>query len=294
MVNGFEQQPMHGQSMMYTFADAEAASNHKVQYYEMFGSRALYADGWKAVTYHKKGDDYNKESWELYKVDEDFTESNNLASENPEKLRELIDLWWKEAGKYNVLPLDDRRYERTADPSRPVASIKKDVLTYYPGTSVVHPLTIPNLMSQTHTISAYANVPAKGAQGVLACFGSEFGGWTMFLQNNKFHYVHKYLNIGVYEVSSSVPVTPGDHKFTVHYTMKEKSEKPDFFKGDVELYMDDKLVGSAKDVMMAGQYSNVMGYGLLVGRNTGTPISHTYKVPFAYSGRIKKVTIELK
>jgi arylsulfatase A-like enzyme len=294
MVNGIEQQSMHGVSMQYSFGDAQSASTHKVQYYEMFGSRAIYAEGWKAVTYHRKGDNYNQEQWELYKVDEDFTESKNLAAQNPDKVKELVNLWWKEAEKYNVLPLDDRRYERTADPSRPVASLTKDVYSYFPGTSVIHPLTMPNLMSQNHTINAYANIPAKGAQGVLACSGSEFGGWSLFIQGNKLHYTHKYLNINEYHVSSGISTTPGDHKFTVHYAMKEKSEKPDFFKGDVDIYIDDKLVGSMKDVMMAGQYSNVMGYGLLVGRNTGTPISHLYKVPFAYTGKIKKVTIELK
>jgi len=294
MVNGIEQQPMNGVSMMYSFADAGAPSARKVQYFEMFGSRAIYSDGWKAVTNHKKGDDYNKEPWELYNVNEDFTETSDLAARYPEKLRELINLWWKEAEKYNVLPLDDRRYERAADPTRPVASVKKDVYTYYPGTSVVHPLTIPNLMSQTHTITAYANVPAKGAQGVLASFGSEFGGWTLFIKGGKLHYVHNYLKMKEYEVSSGASVTPGDHKFLVHYTMKEKSLKPDFFKGDIDIYIDDKLAGSVKDVMMAAQYSNVMGYGLLVGRNTGTPVSHTYKVPFTYTGNIKKVTIELR
>jgi arylsulfatase len=294
MVNGVPQQDIHGVSMVYSFDEATAPSTRNMQYYEMFGSRAMYADGWKAVLNHKKGDNYNSEQWELYKVDEDFTESNNLASKNPEKVKELNDLWWKEARKYNVLPLDDRRYERTADPSRPVASVNKDVYTYYPGTSVVHPLTMPNLMSQNHTITAYANVPAGGAEGVLACFGSEFGGWSLFIKGGKFHYVHNYLKIKEYEASSTTNITPGDHKFSVHYTMKEKSLKPDFFKGDIDIYIDDKQVGSAKDVMMAGQYSNVMGYGLLIGRNTGTPVSHEYKAPFAYKGTIKKVTIELK
>jgi arylsulfatase A-like enzyme len=294
MVNGIAQQEIHGVSMMYSFNNTSAPSTHKMQYYEMFGSRAMYADGWKAVINHKKGDDYNTEQWELYKVDEDYTESNNLAAQHPEKLKELIDLWWKEAEKYNVLPLDDRRYERTADPSRPVASVQKEVYTYYPETSVVHPLTMPNLMSQNHTITAYANVPAGGAEGVLACFGSEFGGWSLFVKGKKLHYVHNYLKIRDYEASSTVNIAPGDHKFAVHYTMKEKSLKPDFFKGDIDIYIDDKQVGSAKDVMMAGQYSNVMGYGLLIGRNTGTAVSDEYKAPFAYKGDIQKVTIELK
>jgi len=293
-VYGIDQQPMHGVSMAYTFDDASVPTKKEAQYYEMFGSRAIWSDGWKAVINHKKGDDYNSEKWELYNTYEDFTESNDLADKQPEKLKDLINLWWKEAEKYKVLPLDDRRYERTADPTRPVATIKKDIYSYYPNTSVVHPLTMPNLMSQTHTVTAFATVPSKGVEGVLACSGSEFGGWSLYIQGGKLHYVHNYLKIKEYHVNSSLAVTPGKHKFSMHYTMKEKSEKPDFFKGDVELFIDDKQVGSMNDVMMAGQYSNVMGYGLLIGRNTGTAISHNYNIPFSFTGSIEKVTIETK
>lgn len=294
MVNGIAQQPIAGVSMLYSFNDAKAPTAKKVQYYEMLGSRAIWAGGWKAVTWHEKGADYNKEKWELYNTNEDFTESNDLSASDPGKLKELISLWWEEAKKYNVLPLDDRRYERTADTSRPVASVAKDIYTYYPGTSVVHPLAMPSLMKQSHTITAYANVPVKGAEGVLVSCGTEFGGWSLFIKGGKLHYVHNYVKIREYEVSSDKTVPAGDHKFTVHYTMAEKSEKPDFYKGNVDLYIDDKLTGTVKDVMMAGQYSSVMGYGLVVGQNIGSPVSHQYKIPFTYTGEIKKVTIQLK
>jgi arylsulfatase len=295
MVNGIEQQALHGVSMIYTMSNADAPSIHTQQYYEMLGSRAMYKEGWKAVVNHVKGEPWSADKWELYHVAEDVTESNDLAIREPAKLKELQDLWWVEAKKYNVLPLDDRRYERQADPTRPVASRSMDIYTYYPGTSTVHPLAMPNLQSQkAHTITAYANVPNANSQGVLACSGTEFGGWTLFIQGGKLHYVHNYLAIQEFEVSSNVKVTPGDHKFSMHWIKREDHLKPDYFRGDVELYIDEKLVGTTKDVLMAGQYGIAVGYGLLIGRNTGTTVSHKYKAPFAYSGKLKKVTIELK
>jgi len=293
-VNGIDQQPLHGVSMVYSFDNPEAPSTHTQQYYEMLGSRAMYANGWKAVVNHVKGESWNNDKWELYHVENDFTESNDLAAQEPEKLKELIDLWWKEAEKYQVLPLDDRRYERQADPSRPVASVKKDIYTYYPGTSTIHPLAMPNLMSQNHIISAFVTIPPKGSEGVMACSGTEFGGWSLFVKGGKLHYSHNYLGIEEYHVESNVNLKPGKQKLSVHYTKTGENLKPDYFMGDIELFIDDQPVGIRKDVMMAGQYGVAVGYGLLIGRNTGTPVSNQYKAPFAFSGDIKKVTIELK
>lgn len=293
-VNGVKQQDMPGVSMAYTFTNPAAPTTKKVQYFEMLGSRAIWSGGWKALAWHKKDDPYSSDVWELYHVDEDFTESNDLARDNPEKLQELIDLWWNEAKKYNVLPLDDRRYERVADPTRPVASVTKDVYTFYPNASILHPLTFPNLMSQNHTITAYASIPATGAEGVLACSGGEFGGWSLFIKGGKLYYVHNYLKLNEFTAVSSKAISSGIHQFKVHYTMKEKSLKPDFFIGDIDLYIDDQLAGSVKDVKMAAQYSSVTGYGLLVGRNSGTAVSHMYKPPYSFTGKLEKVTIELK
>jgi len=292
-VNGVDQMPLPGVSMAYSFSNANEPTHKKIQYYEMLGSRAIWADGWKAVCLHKQGQPYDQDVWELYHSEIDFTESNNLAEKEPAKLKELIDLWWGEAKKYNVLPLDDRRYERVADPSRPVAAIVKPSYTLYPGTSNLHPLTFPNLMSQSHTITVYAEIPAGGAQGVMASSGTEFGGWTFFIKGGKLYYVHNYLNMQEFPVSSNVSVTPGKHQFKVHYTMKQKSLKPDFFTGDIDIFIDDKLVGSVKDVKMAAQYSTTTGYGILIGRNP-TQISHLYESPFAFTGKLDKVVIELK
>ena len=293
-VNGVKQMPLHGISMGYTLTDGKAHTRKKIQYYEMLGSRAIWTDGWNAVAWHKPGSSWDEDSWELYNTDKDFTQANDLAAQNPKKLAELEKQWWVEAKKYDVLPLDDRRYERVADPSRPVAAMTKDEYTFYPGTSIVHPLALPALLGREHTITAIVDVPEGNADGVLACYGGEFGGWSLFIQNGKLHYAHNYLKIEEYLVSSDKPVSAGKHRLSVKFTPTGKSLKPDIFIGDVVLSIDDQPVGEAEGIKMASQYSSVTGYGLLVGRNTGTPVSHLYKPPFTFPGTIEKVSIKVK
>jgi arylsulfatase len=140
-------------------------------------------------------------------------------------------------------------------------------------------------------VTAYATIPAQGAEGVLAASGGEFGGWALFIKDGKLHYSHNYLKLKEYAVSSATPVAPGSHKLSVRFVPKGKSLKPDVFTGDVSLYVDEVRVGELADIQMAGQYSAVTGYGLLVGRNTGTPVSHAYEPPFRFTGQLDKVTI---
>lgn len=293
-VNGVKQMPMHGVSFAYTFTDPDAETRKQVQYYEMLGSRAIWSQGWTAVTWHKKDTPWEDDRWELYNTDVDFTQSNDLATKNPDKLKQLVAMWQDEAKKYNVLPLDDRRYERVADPTRPVASLPMKQYTYYPGTSILHPLAAPQLLGIEHTITAHATLPEEGAEGVLACSGGEFGGWTLFLKDGKFYYVHNYLKLHQYSVSSQDRIPAGRHTFSVHFTPLEKHLKPDYFIGNVELQVDGQPVATLDGIKVAGQYSAVTGYGLLIGRNTGTPVSHEYKSPFAFTGKLEKVTIDLE
>ncbi len=293
-VNGVKQMPLHGVSMAYTFNDGAAKTRKKVQYYEMLGSRAIWADGWKAVTWHKKDTPWEDDEWELYNTAVDFTESNDLATKHPEKLKELQNLWFAEAKKYNVLPLDDRRYERVADPTRPVAAVAKKSYTFYPGTSILHPLAAPQILGKQHTITAHVDIPKDGAEGVLACSGGEFGGWTLFVKDGKFHYAHNYLKLNEDHVNSLKALPPGKHTLGVTFTPKETHLKPDYAIGDIAMFVDDEKVGELKGIKVAGQYSAVTGYGLLIGRNTGTPVSHEYKAPYEFTGRLRKVTISLE
>ena len=224
----------------------------------------------------------------------DFTQNDDLAARNPEKLKELIALWQEEAKKNNVLPLDDRRYERAADPGRPVAALARKDYTFYPDTSILHPLAAPQLQGQDHIITAHVEIPRNGAEGVLASFGGEFGGWSLFLKDGKLHYVHNYLKINEYELTSEKLVPVGKHMLSVHFTPTRKNVKPNYFSGDVVLAVDGEKVGELKDIKSGVTYSAMTGYGLLIGRNIGTPVTHEYKSPFAFTGTLNKVTIELK
>ncbi len=217
-----------------------------------------------------------------------------MAAKHAEKLQELQKLWRAESEKYHVLPLDDRRYERVADPTRPVAALPKKQYTFYPGTSILHPLAAPQILGLGHTITAHVEIPNDGAEGVLACSGGEFGGWTLFLKEGKFHYVHNYLKLDQFAVSSPKPIPAGAHKLSVTFTLTDKHIKPDYFIGDVVLSVDGESVAELEGIKVAGQYSAITGYGLLIGRNTGTPVSHEYKAPFEFTGKLEKVLILLK
>jgi arylsulfatase A-like enzyme len=293
-VNGVQQMALPGVSMAYTFDNADASTRKKLQYYEMLGSRAIWANGWTAVTWHQKDKPWEDDKWELYDTNTDFSQANDLAAQNPVKLKELQTLWLAEAKKYNVLPLDDRRYERVADPTRPVAARAAPSYTYYADTSVVHPLAAPQMLGHDHTVTAYVTIPEGGAEGILACSGGEFGGWSFYLKDGKLNYVHNYLKLSETKVTSAENVPAGKHKLSFHFALTATHLKPDFSTGDVTLFVDGIKAAELKDVKMAGQYSAVTGYGLLIGRNTGTPVSHDYEMPFRFSGQLDKVTIEVK
>lgn len=290
-VNGVRQMPMHGVSMAYSLTDGAARTRKKVQHYEMFGSRAIWSEGWKAVAWHRKDTPFESDKWELYHTDVDFNETNDLAEKHPEKLAELKALFASEARKYGVLPLDDRRYERVLDPTRPNATIPKAEYVYYPGTSVVHPLAAPTMLGRDHDISAQIEIPAGGAEGVLAALGGEFGGWSLYLKDGRPHYAHNYLQVADYKLSSPKALGPGKHTVAVRVKAKERIPRPSHSINDVALLVDGEVVGELKDVKFAGQYSAITGYGLTIGRNIGTPVSHDYKVPFAFTGKLDKVTI---
>jgi arylsulfatase len=172
-----------------------------------------------------------------------------------------------------------------------VAAMEKPVYTYYPETTILHPLAAPQLLGKPHTVTAHVTIPEGGAEGVLACFGGEFGGWSMFVQDGKLKYVHNHLKLKEFTVESNVAVPTGEHKLSFKFVPTEKSLKPDFFIGDVSLMIDGKEVGKLEGIKSAGQYSAVTGYGLVTGRNPNTPVSHQYETPFEFTGELEKVTI---
>ena len=224
-VNGIDQDPLEGTSLIYSFDNAGARETHTVQYFEMFGNRAIYSDGWYARTIHrpawqlKPSTSLADDVWELYNSNEDFSLSNNLASSNADKLKELQALFMSEAEKYHVLPIDDRLLERTnADlVGRPTVMEGRNSVTYGPGMKGMGTDIFIATPGKSYTMTADVDVQT-GANGVIVCQGGRFGGFSFFLNGGKPTFVYNYLGLEKYTVASSQALSPGKH--TIVYEFK--------------------------------------------------------------------------
>ena len=176
--------------MVYSFDDAKAPSKRRTQYFEMFANRAIYSDGWVATTtppvtpwdLFGKVPDVDDYQWELYHVAEDFSQAVNLAAKEPAKLRALQDLFWVEAAKYNVIPIDNSRAERFDVATRPSLTRGRSVFTYYPGQIRIPEGAAPDTKNKSFKVAADVVIPADGAEGVIATQGGRFNGWGLYLQ----------------------------------------------------------------------------------------------------------------
>jgi Sulfatase len=310
-VRGVTQSPIEGVSMAHTFDDADAPSKHHTQYFEMFAHRSLYHDGWRAVcpfpgpSFAEAGvsfgmleltDEKLREidatTWELYHVDVDPAETDNLAEKERPRLIEMIAMWYTEAGKYNVLPLDSRGTMRFAD-ERPQLTPERNEFVYFPGTQVVPENVAAKVLNRAHTITVDVEV-GDGDEGVLFCHGSNVGGYTLFVQDGKLHYVHNYVGAKELHVGSSEPIPAGRHSLRYQF---EPTGAPDLRNGKgtpghARLFVDDTLVGEA-DFDVTVPLALGIGGGAVVGRNPGSRISEMYSPPFRFTGKIATVTVTL-
>ena len=224
-VNGVAQTPMEGVSMVYTFDDAKAADRHKTQYFEMFGNRALYSDGWVAATVHKAPWEaqprhkLTEDVWELYNVNEDFSESTDLAASNPAKLKELQALFMKEAERYRVLPIDDRSIERfdPATAGRPDLMAGRKSLTVYEGMTGMMENAFINVKNQSVTITADVEIPAGTANGVILAQGGRFGGWSLYVKDGRPAYTYNFVGLQQYTVNGTERLAPGKATITMDF-----------------------------------------------------------------------------
>ncbi|UUC95035.1 arylsulfatase [Comamonas sp. C11] len=285
VINGNEQKPLEGISLAYTFQDAEARTRKHVQYYEMLGCRALWSDGWMAVTWHKPGTDWEEDQWELYHQDDDYTQANDLSREHPEKLKALIDLWWEEARKHNVLPLDDRFRERALDRTRPVAAERRAAYAYYPGSSPVPITAMPRLLNHSHTITARIEVPAGGAEGVIVALGSELGGWSLFMKSGRAYYVHNRLKIDCHRVSSA-PILPGRVELRFEFVATGIGM------GTGQLFVNGESQSEPVEIRTAPIGYSAVHDGIQIGRQWGSATAYEdYVGEFAFTGTIDHVLV---
>ncbi|MEZ5341064.1 MAG: arylsulfatase [Acidimicrobiales bacterium] len=288
VVNGVTQMPLEGVSFAPTITDPEAPEVKTVQYYEMLGSRAIYHDGWMAVTWHKPGTDWNDDPWELYDQRVDYTQANDLAGDMPQKLAELVELWWDEARAHNVLPLDDRGRDRFVDPTRPTASEKRDVYKYYSGTTPIPNPSLPVILNSPHSFTARFTLERADDEGMLVAHGGGLAGWTMFVRGRKVHYINNYLKLEIHhsETSGDLPI---GSEVAVRYEWEPTARGV----GNVRLFVDDELSSEALDVKTAPMGYSMVQEGLAIGRSWGTSISpEHYDGPFVFTGSIR--TVELR
>ncbi|MGF1466866.1 MAG: arylsulfatase [Sandaracinaceae bacterium] len=297
-VHGVEQRPFEGVSMAYSFDDADAEDQHTTQYFEMFGNRAIYHEGWVAALKHKTPWNSDPDTplgegtWALYHVAEDFSQAHDLAAEEPERLAELQALFLEEAARYNVLPLDDRVYERfnAALAGRPDVMGDRTSLTVYEGMPGMTQNAFINTMNRTHTITAQIEV-AEGTEGVIISQGGRFAGWSLYMVGGQLRYHYNYMGQARYTVSAPEPLPPGEH--VVRLEFRYDGGDPGSGATAV-LFVDDAQVGeerlerTMRYLISADELANV-------GRDSESPVTEDYaEGDNEFTGSIAQVTITIE
>lgn len=297
-VNGTPQTPVEGVSMAYSFANAKAPSTHTTQYFEIFGNRAIYNDGWLAGTIHraawetKSRRPLEQDIWELYDTRSDFSLTNDLAAKNPDKLKELQELFLKEAVKYSVLPLDDRTLERLnpAMVGRPDLMAGRTSLTVHEGMIGMSENVFINTKNRSHTITADVEIPKAGANGAILAQAGRFGGWSLYLKDGKPTYTYNFLGLQRFTVAAKQALPPGKANIRFEFVY----DGGGIGKGGVgTIFVNGKSVATGRI-----ERTQCCGFsadeGADVGADEGTPVTEAYKVPFKFTGKIGQLTIELK
>jgi len=313
-IRGVTQSPIEGFSLKSSFDDAKAEALHRTQYFEMFGHRSLYHDGWRAVCPwpgtsftesglafgapldHDKLNELDATGWELYDLTADPCETTNLAGKEKSRLIEMIGMWYAEAGKYHVLPIDSRGTLRLGEPRPQIAADRKKYI-YYPGTQGVPGNAGPRVLNVDHSISVHATVPKGGAEGVLFCMGGNDGGFVFYVKDGKLTYGYNYVADQRFRVEAAKAGVPeGDHVFTLEFA---PTGKADVLKGKgtpaaIRLLIDGKEVGKG-ELPVTIPLSLGLGASVVVGADTGSPVmlEDDYKPPFAFTGTIRKALVDV-
>ena len=302
VMDGVQQKPLEGVSLVYTFDNANAPTRHSTQYFELVGNRAIYKDGWMASTtplrlpwvtigFEPNPDDFK---WELYNINEDFSQANNLAEKNPNKLKELQDAFDVEAKKYDVYPLDSSFASR-ADPAiRPSLTRGRTEFTYYQGMVRIPEGSAPNFKNKSWAIAAEVTVPDNLANGVLATIGGRFGGWALLMEGGKPEFVYALSNQPEHKfwIASNQPIPAGNHVVRFEF----KYDGGGIGKGATgTLFVDGTAVAEGRIAQTVGVRFS-LDETFDVGSDMGTPVVEDYldKMPFAFTGTLKKFVVVLE
>jgi arylsulfatase len=289
---------MDGVSMRYCVDDPSGPSTRHTQFYSMLGSRAIWHEGWKAVTTHPAisgWGNFNDDVWELYHTDVDPSELHDLATEHPDKLREMISLWFAEAGANDAFPLDDRTAVEILITPRPQLSKPRNRYLYYPDVAPVPEHQAVNIRNRSYTIGAFVDIPAAGAEGVLFAHGSHFGGHALYVRGNRLHYVYNYVGIVEQNIDANEDLPTGDNLILSASFDKDGEESPGTATGLLSLYYGDRKVGEGRIKTAPGAFQ-IAGEGLCVGRDSEDPVTAKYpgSHPHRFTGgRIRRVAIDV-
>ena len=307
MVDGIKQKPIEGVSMVYTFdkANANAPSKRDTQYFEMFANRGIYHDGWYACTTPpvptwalgtKPLPPVEQYKWELYNIADDYSQANDLADKNPDKLKEMQALFLSEAAKYQVLPLDNSVLPRLLT-QRPSGTAGRTTFTYM-GENVGIPVgNAPSILNRDYTITADITVPKEGADGMIATMGGRFGGYGLYLQRGKPVFLYNLLDLKRTRWEGGVgaqdwlgrSLKPGKHTIVFDF----KYDGPGLGKGGTGVLTVDGKVLSQQKMDHTIPFIMALDESMDIGMDTRTPVDESYKLPFKFSGTINKVTYHI-
>jgi arylsulfatase len=298
IVNSVQQAPIEGFSMLYAFNDAAAAERHETQYFEMFCNRGIYHKGWTAVTRHSIPWDTSKpmpafddDVWELYDTHTDWTQSRDIAKENPQKLLELQRLWLMEAGKYSVLPLDDRRVEGfNPDLAGRPALIKGDTQLLFGGMGRLTENSVVNIKNKSHAVTAEIVVPDTGAEGVIIAQGGAFGGWSLYAKDGKLNYCYNFFGLTLFHIAAG-QIPPGQHQVRMEF----QYDGGGLAKGGTALlYIDGNKSGEGRiEATVPMMFSTDETCD--VGKGTGSAVSPDYDArENHFNGEVNWVQIDLE
>jgi arylsulfatase A-like enzyme len=295
-IKGHTQTPFDGVSMRSSLDDAKAPSKRRTQFYSMLGSRSIWHEGWKAVTTHPTISGwgrFNDDDWELYHTDIDRAELDNLAAKHPDKVRELVNIWFSEAGANGAFPLDDRLVVEIVNTARPQLTAARDEYVYYPGTAAVSEWQSVNTRGRSFVIEALADIPPAGAEGVLFAQGSRFGGHALYVKNNRLHYVNNYVGMEEQMVVGSDDVPTGNN-IVLSASFAKESQEQTATLGTLTIYHGETKVGQRTIRTQMGFFA-VAGASLYVGRHAGEPLTDDYpgRAPYSFTGTLHQVTVNV-
>jgi arylsulfatase A-like enzyme len=299
MVNGVTQSPLEGTSMRYSFDGANAAERHDLQYFEMFGNRGVYFQGWSAVTKHRtpwvlgaaKLAALDDDVWELYDGSTDYSQAHDLSTQQPDKLHELQRLWLIEATKYNVIPIDDRTAERAnADIAGRPKLISGDTQVFYPGMIRLSENSVLSIKNKSFSVTAEILAPDGPLNGTIIAQGGAIGGWGFYTRDGRAKFAYNLLGVQSFTTEASQPVPAGKHQLRVEFAY----DGGGYGKGGaVSLYYDGQRVGEGR-VGATQPFIFSADEGLDIGRETGTPVAPEYSVESsAFTGQINWVELKV-